>query len=415
MVKKLKIVIAVYYWPPTSDSGVFRWLSIANHWVNYNVDLTIITSKNPKILNKDLSLLNKVDKRIKVEHVKGWEPSANNSKNNINDVFYKKNIFNKMKLWVRANLFIPDAKVIWSKNVLRKFEKFHKKNKYDILITSGPPHSIHLAGLKCKKTFGLKWIADFRDPWTNFYINKSLPLNEKSIEKHKQLEKKVIDEANHVVVTSPSLKNNFKKTTKNVSMFTNGYEKKIISTKRNLNNLVYTGVFSYQQNPVLLWESIKELSIENPTFKNNFKLEFYGSSSKLINDIISKNGIEDYVSILGHKEKNHIDNIIKNAKALLLLGINMRNSNDVIHGKLYDYMAAKKPILAIGPKESDTEQIIKDYNLGVYISFDNKFLIKKTLFKWFTKNEILYNPSNIEEFNRKNIAKSYLKKLCSLK
>ena len=121
MVKKLKIVIAVYYWPPTSDSGVFRWLSIANHWVNYNVDLTIITSKNPKILNKDLSLLNKVDKRIKVEHVKGWEPSANNNKNNINDVFYKKNIFNKMKLWVRANLFIPDAKVIWSKNVLRKF------------------------------------------------------------------------------------------------------------------------------------------------------------------------------------------------------------------------------------------------------------------------------------------------------
>ena len=198
-------------------------------------------------------------------------------------------------------------------------------------------------------------------------------------------------------------------------MFTNRYEKKITSTKRNLNNLVYTGVFSYQQNPVLLWESIKELSIENPTFKNNFKLEFYGSSSKLINDIISKNGIEDYVSILGHKEKNHIDNIIKNAKALLLLGINMRNSNDVIHGKLYDYMAAKKPILAIGPKESDTEQIIKDYNLGVYISFDNKFLIKKTLFKWFTKNEILYNPSNIEEFNRKNIAKSYLKKLCSLK
>ena len=78
-------------------------------------------------------------------------------------------------------------------------------------------------------------------------------------------------------------------------------------------------------------------------------------------------------------------------------------------------MAAKKPILAIGPKESDTEQIIKDYNLGVYISFDNKFLIKKTLFKWFTENEILYNPSNIEEFNRENIAKSYLKKLCSLK
>lgn len=408
MSKSKHIALVAYYWPPSGGSGVQRWLFLANYFVNHGVDVTVFTPKKPRIAETDMTLLKKVDPKIHVSYVEGWEP-LQNSKKAINENIGQKNgLLSSFMRFIRANFFIPDAKVFWAKAVWKSFKEHHQANPFDILITTGPPHSLHLTGLHAKKFYNLTWIADFRDPWVDFFQNQSLPLQTFAKQKHKRLEKRVVQQANQVVVTAPSLEKAFLEQNTRTVLITNGYENPLPKTTGSPHGLVYSGSLKAQQNPRNLWYAILELVKENEVFASRFSLEIYGNIAETVKNDVTTLKIDHWVSFMDYQSKEQLDKILPNAKALLLLGIDMPNAHNVIHGKLFEYMAAQRPILGIGPKPSDMQTLFDTHNLGVYASFDDVKLIKDTLLAWFTADQLSFKNKSTEVFQRNRIAKAYL-------
>ena len=409
MPKQKHIAIVVYYWPPTGGSGVQRWLFFTKAWASAGVRISVFVPKQPRVAEQDDSLALKSHKNITVIPVSGWEPIRKNKSAIAENMLNKKGGRVGLKRWIRANLFIPDARIFWTKAVTKSVLALDKKDPFDVLITSGPPHSLHLVGLNTNRRLQAKWVADFRDPWVGFFQNASLPMGNRAKSKHRELERKVIATANYVVVTSPSLAKDFRKYNKHVSVLTNGYEKVLEKPTKTSLGLVYAGSLKAQQNPHELWTAISELVQEHSAFAQNFRLDVYGSVALFIQDEIKTFGIAEYVNCHGYQPKEMIDTILPQANALLLLGVDMPNTENIIHAKLFEYMAASRPILGVGPKPSDMEGLFGTHKLGVYAHFTEKKRIKETLLSWFTKEKINFATTGTEVYERARIAADYLR------
>ena len=409
-----RVAIMVYYWPPSGGSGVQRWLFLANYFAAKGMDVTVYVPNNPRIAQRDDALRQKVHQGITEIKVDGWEPMQHSSKPIGENLGEKRGVVKRFMLWVRANFFIPDARVYWAKAATQVFLKQHKQKPIDLIITSGPPHSLHIIGMQAKQQTGMLWIADFRDPWTGFFQNRSLPLSKKAKQKHKQLEQKVLQHADRVVVTAPSLKSDFKTHNPNIAVLTNGYEQLLPTLTAAATGMVYAGSLKAQQNPTVLWQAIASLIKSNAAFGEAFSLDVYGKVATSIKAEVKSLGIDTHVRFLGYQPKEVVDAQLTNAKALLLLGINMPMTANVIHGKLFEYMAAQRPVLGIGPKPSDMQALFDAHQLGVYVSFTEQSIIKETLLSWFVKNDMPKIGKDITRYERNAIAQEYLALIHSL-
>ncbi|MEL0186608.1 MAG: glycosyl transferase family 1, partial [Flavobacteriaceae bacterium] len=198
-----KIGILTYYWPPAGGSGVQRWLRFSNELAKLGHDIHVFTFKNPKYPIVDKELLNKVDSKVKVNFISGFElPNFLTNKNSNSAESFKSS---GVKSFVRELFFFPDSRKYLIPPSVKYIKKYIKKTPLNCLITSGPPHSMHLVGLKLKKTTNLKWIADFRDPWSNFIQNKFLNKLESTKIKHEKKENLVLKFSDAVLTTSKSL------------------------------------------------------------------------------------------------------------------------------------------------------------------------------------------------------------------
>ncbi|CAI8163222.1 MAG: Uncharacterised protein [Bacteroidota bacterium] len=408
MDKPKHIALVVYYWPPSGGSGVQRWLFFANHFAKNGLKITVFTPANPRVAETDNTLVTKINNNIDVIYVDGWEPLQKSKKAIGENVGQEKSLKSNLMRYVRANFFIPDARVFWAKAASKAVLKSHTKTPIDVLITSGPPHSLHLVGLRVKKEHAIRWIADFRDPWVGFFQNESLPMAKGAKYKHEQLQEQVLKTADRVVVTAPSLAKEFEQHTKAISILTNGFERLLAKFTDQKEAMVYAGSLKAQQNPKLFWAAISELTQENNDFASQFSLEIYGKVAESVKQEINRLGIKKWVKFLGYQSKVELDKRLPQAKALLLLGIDMPKTHNIIHGKLFEYMAAKRPVLGIGPKPSDMEPLFDSHQMGVYASFNDKKRIKSTLLHWFTGTEIPFQSKEIEQYQRDKIAEKYL-------
>ena len=185
-----KVLIITYYWPPSGGAGVQRWLKFAKYLSDFGWEPIIYTVENGEYPVLDYDLLDEVPKGITVLKTPIWEPysiykkfTGRKKEDKINSGFLseKKNpkLLEKLSIWIRGNLFIPDARKFWIKPSVNFLTNYLIDNPVDIVVSSGPPHSSHIIALKLKEKNKLPWLADFRDPWTNIYYYKELLLNKK--------------------------------------------------------------------------------------------------------------------------------------------------------------------------------------------------------------------------------------------
>ena len=229
-----KILIITYYWPPAGGPGVQRWLKFAKYLPEFGWKPTVFIPENPSYPLLDESLEKDVPKELEIIKTKIWEPyqlaeKLNKSNKKFKagqfDVGQNQNWKSKLSIWVRGNFFIPDARVFWVKPSTKYLKKYLSEKHFDALVTTGPPHSLHLIGLGLKKEFpGLKWIADFRDPWTEISYHKHLKLTKSSDKKHRDLEQKVFKTADITLATSFTDAENFRKNGANAICITNGFD-----------------------------------------------------------------------------------------------------------------------------------------------------------------------------------------------
>ena len=416
-----KVLIIAYYWPPAGGPGVQRWLKFVKYLPDFGIQPHVYIPENPTYPIIDAELEKEVSDKAIIIKKKIFEPYALASifsKKNTNKISSgiipnqrKQSLLQKMFLWIRGNVFIPDARVLWVKPSIRFLEKYILENQIDTIITTGPPHSLHLIGLGLKEQLALNWIADFRDPWTTIGYHSELKLTVNSAQKHKKLESKVLNKANSILVTSATTKKEFQLLTKKtIYVITNGYDVEQIEkvTLDEKFTLAHIGSFLSQRNPRILWKCLKELIKENKNFKEDFELKLIGAVSQEVLDTIAEFRLEKYVNNLGYVSHKEAVSQQRSSQVLLLVEIDSEITKSIIPGKLFEYMVSERPILALGPENSDFETIIKSTNTGVFHLYDEYDELKLTILEFYKKYKtqtLQVNAIGLQQYSRKNLTK----------
>lgn len=423
--KTKKILIITYYWPPAGGPGVQRWLKFVKYLPDFGYKPHVYIPENPTYPIVDEKLTKEVSEKAiiikqKIKEPYRWAAFLSNTttkkiSSGIIPSKRKQSLVAKLLLWIRGNLFIPDARVLWVKPSVSFLKEYLQKHQIDTIITTGPPHSLHLIGLQLKKELSINWIADFRDPWTTIGYHKELMLSEKAERKHKALEKDVLQTADKIIVTSPTTKTEFAAlTSKPIEVITNGYDVENVE-KTPLDakfTLAHIGSFLSNRNPRILWKVINELINENPDFANDFQLKLIGKVSQEIVNTIQEFTLSNYVLNLGYLSHKEAIKHQRASQVLLLIEIDDNTTRCIIPGKLFEYMVSDRPIIAIGPKGSDFENIIKETNTGSFFTYEDKVELKEIIFthyQSFKQNELKVHPVGLQQYSRKTLTEKLVK------
>jgi len=429
--KQKKILIISYYWPPAGGPGVQRWLKFVKYLPNFGWEPTVFIPENPSYPIVDETLQKDVPKNLKMIKTKIWEPYQLAEKFGKDNKKFKAGQFDvgenqswkaKLSIFVRGNFFIPDARVFWVKPSVEFLEKYLKVNHYDVFVTTGPPHSLHLIGLNLKKKLpDLKWIADFRDPWTEISYYKHLKLTKIADKKHRKLESEVFKNADITLATSYTDAENFRKKGANAFCITNGFDvdasTTLSMTEENsktlpLSNsttkftLSYIGVLEQLRNPEILWEALNDLVQENADFKRDFELKFVGRLDDKILQKIESSALKNNLTNLGYQTHDIALKHMQDSTVLLMTNFPQESSKGIIPGKIFEYLATGKTILSFGPKDADVEKILNETKAGKHFGYEEKENLKKFILESYEnwKSGMLnQNAENIEQFSRKNL------------
>lgn len=422
---KKRVLIITYYWPPNGGGGVQRWLKFAKYLPEFGWEPIVYTPENPEFVQFDESLNKDISTDITVLKNKIWEPydafrklTGKNKKGFKQDqgiVFKdgKAGWKEKLAIWVRSNLMIPDPRKYWVTLSIKYLSQYLKDHPVDLIITTSPPHSLQLIGLGLKKRFNIPWIADFRDPWSNWDIlREQFNLSKSSLSKHIRLEKQVLQNADLTLTVSKTWEEEFKELgALHTAAITNGYDQEdfenISFEKSNKFVIGHFGLINQYRNPKALWAALDQLIEENASFKSDFELNLTGViSSTVKEDIVRHKNLAKKTIFnppVPHKE---VLVAYKSCHLLLLLSNNSLNNNGHLPGKLFEYIGSKTPILGYTNKQSDCNQILRDLN---HYTFQQESIIE-------LKRLILsiYKPTNNENqdisigstFERKNLTQT---------
>lgn len=422
-----KVLIVSYYWPPAGGPGVQRWLKFVKYLPDFGIQPIVYLPENPTYPIVDEQLLDEVSKDVIILKQKIKEPyrlAAFFSKKNTQKISSgiipnkkKQGFMERLLLWVRGNLFIPDARVLWVKPSVVFLETYMKEHSIDVLITTGPPHSLHLIGLALQEKVGVKWVADFRDPWTTIGYHKDLNLSPNAEQKHKKLERTVLQKADLILVTSPTTQREFQVITqKPIEVITNGYDTEKID-KQPLDEkftLAHIGSLLSERNPKVLWKVLQELCNEHPQFKADFQLKLIGKVSQEVLDSLQEFHLIDHLTNLGYL--SHLEAVTEQRKSqvLLLIEIDRVDTRCIIPGKLFEYMVSERPIIGIGPKDSDFAAILKETNTGVFFEYTEQERLKALLLSYYhlylEKNLKVY-PVGLQQYSRKSLTEKLVQTL----
>jgi len=417
-----KALIITYYWPPAGGPGVQRWLKFVKYLPDYNIQPIVYCPKNPSYPIIDESLTKELPKDIVILKQPIKEPyklarlfskkAASTISSGVIPKEKKQSVIEKVMLFVRGNFFIPDARKNWVKPSVDFLTDYIQKENIETIITTGPPHSLHLIGLQLKQKLDVKWIADFRDPWTTIGYHKKLKLTKASQLKHQDLELKVLNSADQLIVTSENTKREFEfKTNQPITVITNGYDTTISEKpkKDSKFTIAHIGSLLSERNPKHLWEALSELINENEAFKADFELKLIGVVSDVVLQEIYSHNLKDYTNVVGYVSHDDAIKAQMQSQVLLLIEIDSEDTKAIIPGKLFEYMISNTPILAIGPKDSDVERIIKSTNTGAYFFYEANNTLKSQILAYFNaykENTLVTQPIGLKPYSRKELTKT---------
>ena len=418
-----KVLVITYYWPPTGGSGVQRWVKFAKYLPQYGWQPVIYTPENPEMTSVDRSLEGDIPpeaivvKRPITEFYSLYRRlmgRRDGSVKEVNPINNRERTFKqKLMLMLRGNLFIPDPRVTWVRPSVRFLKKYLEENPVDVIVSTGPPHSMHLIAMKVAAATGIPWIADFRDPWTKMFYFKHLCLSAWAGRQHRLLEKKVLDNADVVVAVSPLVQDEFKAMTDTpVELITNGFDEddfdQVVEPDGYF-NVTHTGLFAADGNPDVIWKVLSEKCASDPEFRKMLRIRLAGKTDPEIIASIRAAGLEDNLIDLGYQSHNNAVREQKNASLLILPLRKEPEYRATLPGKLFEYLASMAPILGIGQTDGAMARIINETQSGVVFNWDDEESVRTYIghcwHDFYSDNS--QRPDNtdvIARYSRRNLA-----------
>lgn len=415
-----KVLVITYYWPPAGGPGVQRWLKFVKYLRDFGIEPIVYIPENPQYPLLDTSFNDDIPSDITIYKHPIFEPyriasllSKKNTKRISSGIIKNKNqsFLETVMLWIRGNFFIPDARKYWVRPSVTFLTGVLEKEGIETIITTGPPHSVHIIGKYLKEIKKVKWIADFRDPWTSIGYHKKLKLTTLAENRHKELERLVLTNADKIVVTSQTTKEEFNSITKSpIKVITNGFDQlkpKNVELDQDF-SISHIGSMLTGRNPKNLWKVLGELIEENNSIKETLVLQFVGVVSDDVLESTKEFGLQDYIRVIGYV--SHEDAVTYQVKSqiLLLAEIDSPETVGIIPGKLFEYMAAERPILGIGPENWEVAQIVAETKTGAIFEHSSHFQLKNVLLNWFNQyqqQQLKVSSGNIEPYSRRELTR----------
>jgi glycosyltransferase involved in cell wall biosynthesis len=416
-----KVLIITYYWPPSGGAGVQRWLKFTKYLRDFGWEPIIYTVENGEFPITDDSLLKDVPEGIEVIKHPIWEPYSfykkligQKKEEKIQTGFLSENerpkLMESLSIWVRGNFFIPDARKFWIKPSVKVLTKYLENNDIDAIVSNGPPHTTHMIALGLKKKFKLPWLADFRDPWTNIDFYDKLRLSSFADKKHHRQERSVIENADVLVTVSENWAGEFKKLAGiDFEVITNGFDSDDFIQSAALTDkfsIKHIGSLNEDRNPNAFWEALNILCEKKDGFRDDLDIVLIGSVDISVKQSIEKYKLDSNFRRLPYVPHKEVVGELITAQLLLLPINDTPNSLGVIPGKLFEYLAAKRPIFCVGPVAGDSARIITSSGAGCAHQFTDVEAMVVSLeafYDQYKRGTLEVNSNELDKYSRRNL------------
>lgn len=430
-----RVLIITYYWPPSGGAGVQRWAKFVKYLPHLGWEPVVLTvdpeyATYPQL---DESLLQDIPPGIRVFRTRAFGVYSLYKKVSSNkEVPYggfanttKLNLKEKILRFIRGNIFLPDPRRGWNPYALKEARRIIRKMGITHVITTSPPHSTQLIGLKLKKEFPLKWIADLRDPWTDIYYYKDLYPTSLATCFNKRWEKQVLQSADLIFTVSDSLKELFGTKTGidagKINIIHNGYDPDDFTNIPGETNatrfiISYVGTISHRYNIsgfIKAWQSLPD------NIRNSILLRFIGRVPAEVREILQSAIPDHQLEIMGYLPHHEAITHMQTSSVLLLVIPEAENNRGIVTGKLFEYIAVRKPVLLLGPADGDAAQIIRQTERGFVCEPSDETNISRALEELFddAHREVSHYSGNslAGSFSRKALAEKVSEALNGLR
>lgn len=412
-----RLLFITYFWPPSGKATLHWPLKIIRHLPENNWQPIVLTSDEDTFTQKDFSLLKEVNPDLQVLKAKSYEPFnlyrkfigkkpdekliASETISTAN-----KSLTHRISVWIRMNLFIPDARIGWNLPAIRAGRKMLDKDKIGAIVSIGPPHSTHLIGKKLSKQFSIPFIPVFIDPWVDIFYYKNFKRSKVTRIIDNRFECSVLKQSSHTIFITESMKEDYVKKYpflhEKSSVLYWGYNEDDFSSltlnpqpqEGNVKTLLHAGnIFDYQ-NPKNLWRTLRKKIDDG----EKLKVKFLGTVGPVIKKSIQENGLSEITEFIGFLPYKEMLRELFNADILLVCATEKRH----VPGKLFEYLRTGKPIIAFGNDNKEVDNILKESNAGMLLSYEedvSRFFYSLEKFK----TDFYY----IKRFDRKTISQEF--------
>ena len=383
-----KVLIITYYWPPSGGAGVQRWLKFVKYLPAFGVQPVVLTvdPTYASYAQTDESLQKEVAPEVEVHRTRSFELYQLYSRlSKKKEIPYggfanetQASLFQKISRFVRGNFLLPDPRKGWNKFAYRKAIELIAVHQIDTVITTGPPHSTHLLGLKLQKKTGIRWIADLRDPWTDIYYYNQFYHTAFARQIDRRMERQVLEKANHLITVSKDVMRLFsQKTATDLSLKTNilpnGFDEddfvgRTFKPEEKF-TITYTGTISETYDISGFTGALEKL---DKSILSKIKIRFVGKVPSAISTRIKNEFPEMEVELVGYVDHLKSVDYLLRSSLLLLVIPKVENNDGILTGKFFEYMASRKPVLAIGPVKGDLSEIIRETGSGQIFDYSDE-------------------------------------------
>ena len=477
-----RVLVICYYWPPAGGSGVQRWVKFAKYLPAEGWQPVVYTPENPEYTAIDRTLGEEIPPEAEIIKTHIWEPysayrrifgkgastdmktltagegdktdktttQAGATGGEVTPISSgKKSWKQRLSLWIRGNMFIPDPRVKWVRPSVRFLKKYLAEHPVDVIVTTGPPHSVHLIGKRLHEALGTPWVADFRDPWSRMYYLKHLGMTKRSWRKLKTMEQSVLDSCSTVLAVTPAVQADFRAMTSTpVECITNGFDDadfKEISrlrpsgSARNDKNatagiqgtadakgttgaqgaastqgtterftIVHTGLLATDGNPTELWRVLGDMTKTDETFRDKLEIRLVGKTDAEVLRSMEEAGIKANVTNLGYLD--HLSSVAEQQGADVLI-LPLRNDPEykpILPGKLFEYLASRRPVIGIGQPDGAMADVLRETGAGETYDWGDRDGIRsaiESLWGEYLRGGIPARDGNIEKYSRKSLTR----------